>query len=286
MRFLAEGRSQIRIHTSVPGGARRGPSRPYDNSSKHHVRRGHARRNFFLHPFMTLTAARPLSLADCLDILDTAAATISRRLPAHVSSDDLISVGKIALISALAQCEGSADEVRAYSFVRVRGAMLDELRRLDPLSRAQREKTKRVLRVQTELAGRFGRAATRAEIAAAACIPVGEIAAVLDAVARDSEFVDFDPGGLADEEAPSPAEVAEADDLRIHLQDALHRLSPNQALVLRRYYFEEATLEVIAADLGLSKERIRQIREAGEKKLRADFAVLAIWQSLLTRAEE
>jgi len=51
--------------------------------------------------------------------------------------------------------------------------------------------------------------------------------------------------------------------------------------VLYRYYFDEATLEVIAAELGVSKERVRQIREAGEKKLRADFVVLAIWQSLI-----
>jgi RNA polymerase sigma factor for flagellar operon FliA len=53
--------------------------------------------------------------------------------------------------------------------------------------------------------------------------------------------------------------------------------------VLRRYHLDEATLEEISDELGLSKERVRQLREAAEKKLREDFIVLALWQSLLNR---
>jgi RNA polymerase sigma factor for flagellar operon FliA len=64
---------------------------------------------------------------------------------------------------------------------------------------------------------------------------------------------------------------------------ALERLAPNHAHVLRRYYLDEATLDEIGVELGVSKERVRQIREAAEKKLRADFVVLALWQSFLTR---
>jgi RNA polymerase sigma factor for flagellar operon FliA len=66
------------------------------------------------------------------------------------------------------------------------------------------------------------------------------------------------------------------------LQTALARLAPNQAYALRRYYIEEATLEEIAGELGVSKERVRQIREAGEKKLRADYTVLGLWQSIIS----
>ena len=51
--------------------------------------------------------------------------------------------------------------------------------------------------------------------------------------------------------------------------------------MLRRYYIDDATLDDIAIELGVSKERVRQIREAAEKKLRADFVVLALWQSVL-----
>ena len=67
------------------------------------------------------------------------------------------------------------------------------------------------------------------------------------------------------------------------MQTALARLAPNQAYALRRYYIEDATLEEIAGELGVSKERVRQIREAGEKKLRGDYSVLALWQSIISQ---
>ena len=54
-------------------------------------------------------------------------------------------------------------------------------------------------------------------------------------------------------------------------------------MALRRYYLEDATLDDIAAELGVSRERARQVREAGEKKLRADLLVLALWQSLFAQ---
>jgi RNA polymerase sigma factor for flagellar operon FliA len=228
----------------------------------------------------------PLSaeLPDHLDLVDTALAALSRRLPLSVSRDDLASVGKLALLSALGQARGSTTEVRAYCFVRVRGAMLDELRRLDPLSRGRRSQFTAVLRAQAELSGRLGRAATTAEIAAATRLSLSEVARAQATLAQESEFTETELEALPDAETPSPAETVETEDLRLELRGALQRLASTQAAVLYRYYFEEATLDAIAADLGVSKERVRQIREAGEKKLRADFVVLAIWQSLITES--
>lgn len=226
------------------------------------------------------------SLSDVLDIVDTALATISRRLPAHVGRDDLASVGKLSLIAALNQCDGSAEDVRAYCFVRVRGAMLDELRRLDPLSRRRREQLTAVVRAQAELSARLGRAATRAELAVATKLSIAEVAAVQQMLAQESEFSETEMDSLPDTVAPTPAETSETEDLRFNLRGALQRLPGNQAAVLYRYYFDEVTLDVIAAELGISKERVRQIREAGEKKLRADFVVLSIWQSVFNRSRE
>jgi RNA polymerase sigma factor FliA len=222
------------------------------------------------------------TLAEHLDIVDAALATVSRRLPLSVARDDLASVGKLALISALGQCPGPGDELRAYCFVRVRGAMLDELRRLDPLTRRRRDQLSAVVKAQTELGGRLGRAPTRVELAAATRLSLTDVGTALAAIAAESEFAETEWDSLPDTETPSPAETLESDDLRLSLRSALERLSSTQACVLYRYYFEEATLDAIATDLGISKERVRQIREAAEKKLRADFVVLAIWQSLVS----
>lgn len=87
--------------------------------------------------------------------------------------------------------------------------------------------------------------------------------------------------GLPDPMIPCPAESADRDDVARSVRAALRRLPANQALALRRYYLEDATLDMIADELGVSRERARQIRVAGEKKLRADFIVLAHWQALL-----
>ncbi len=230
---------------------------------------------------MSTLSPDSLCLPDCLDLVDTALAAISRRLPSTVSRDDLASVGKLALISALEHVDGTVDEVRAYCFVRVRGAMLDELRRLDPLSRGHRDQLTAVVRAQAELSARLGRAASRAEIAIATKLAPASVATALATLKAQSEFCDTALEAFPDLHTPSPAESVETEDLRLSMRTALSRLSSTHAQVLYRYYFEEATLEDIAMDLHVSKERVRQIREAAEKKLRADFVVLAIWQSLI-----
>jgi RNA polymerase sigma factor for flagellar operon FliA len=235
---------------------------------------------------MTCVSSLSLALADCLDIVETALATLTRRLPVNVARDDLASVGKLALIAALGQRQGEPDGVRAYCYVRVRGAMLDELRRLDPLSRRQRDRVVLIARVRTELANRLGRAPTLGEIASSARLTPDEVSSAIDAAAQAADATEIEWDSIPDTQLPSPAEVVELDDIRASLGVALDRLPPNQALALRRYYLEDATLDEIAAELGVSRERARQVREAGEKKLRADFVVLALWQSFVNRSRD
>lgn len=223
-------------------------------------------------------------LADYLDVVDVALATVSSRPSDYAVRDDLASVGKLALISAMAQCSGSSEEVRAYCFVRVRGAMLDELRRLDPMTRRQRGGFKAVTNAVAVLGARLGRAPMPQELADFTQLSVSEVIAVQLAIAVAEDAAAFEWDSLPDTEAISPDEAADVEDLRAGLRIALERLPANQAVVLRRYYLEDALLADIAAELGVSSERVRQIREAGEKKLRQDFVVLALWQSFFNRS--
>ena len=230
---------------------------------------------------MNSVLAQTAELADFLDIVDIALATISRRLPVAVARDDLASAGKLALVVAVAQCTGTPDEVRAYCFVRVRGAILDELRRLDPLCRRQRALAAHVARAFVTLEARLGRSPTDHEVAVAAQIPAADVAAVRRAAVQTDHETEWDC--IPDDDAVSPAESTEIADVHACLRAALDRLPANQALALRRYYLEDATLDDIAAELGVSRERARQVREAGEKKLRNDLLVLALWQALVQR---
>lgn len=230
---------------------------------------------------MNTTLESSTELEDYLDIVDTAVATISRRLPAHIGREDLATVGKIALLSALNQVHGTESEIRSYCFVRVRGAMLDELRRLDPLSRRTRDLLNVVTRTQQELVGRLRRNPTEAELAVASGLTPPEVRRALDAAEAQDEFAPFEWDSVPDKATPSPADHAGFDDLRLNMRSALERLSSVQAAVLHRYYFEDATLEVIAEELGLSKERVRQIRNAAEARLKSDLVVLSLWDTLV-----
>ena len=230
---------------------------------------------------MNSDLAQTAELADFLDIVDSALATISRRLPVAVARDDLASAGKLALVVAVAQCTGTPNEVRAYCFVRVRGAILDELRRLDPLCRRHRALAAHVARAFVTLEARLGRSPTDHEVAVAAQIPAADVAVVRLAAAQTGQEIEWDC--IPDDDAASPAESTEIADVHACLRAALDRLPANQTLALRRYYLEDATLDDIAAELGVSRERARQVREAGEKKLRNDLLVLSLWQTLVQR---
>lgn len=229
------------------------------------------------------------SLADTLSVVDAVLAGLDRRLPAHVSRDDLASAGKLALIEALLRFDGPAEQARAYCYVRVRGAVLDELRRLDPLSRHTRTQVTLIRRAAAALERDLGRAPVASEIAAVtgfstdAVAQLDRLATAAQACSADETNSDGEQlHALIDNDAACPARSAENGDTYASLHLALDQLSPNHARVLRRYYLEDATLDDIATELGISKERVRQIREAAERKLRDEFVVLALWQSVLS----
>ena len=240
---------------------------------------------------LTLQPTPSASLADTLSVVDAVLAALDRRLPAHVSRDDLASAGKLALIEALLRFDGPAAEARAYCYVRVRGAVIDELRRLDPLSRHTRAQVTLVRRATAALERELGRAPLANEIAvltglsAAAVAQLDQLATAAQACSADETDANGEQlRALIDNDAACPARSAETVDTYASLHAALDQLPPNHARVLRRYYLEDATLDDIASELGISKERVRQIREAAEKKLREEFVVLALWQSVLSRS--
>jgi RNA polymerase sigma factor for flagellar operon FliA len=239
---------------------------------------------------LTFTQSSAVSLADTLSVVDAVLGAIDRRLPAHVSRDDLASAGKLALVEALLRFDGPPEQVRAYCYVRVRGAVLDELRRLDPLSRHTRAQVTVVRRASAALERDLGRGPNASEIAAvtglspAAVAHLEQLASAAQACSVDETNADGEPiHAVIDNDVACPARSAETVDTYASLHIALAKLPPNHARVLRRYYLEDATLDDISGELGVSKERVRQIREAAEKKLRDEFVVLALWQSVLSR---
>jgi RNA polymerase sigma factor for flagellar operon FliA len=228
-----------------------------------------------------------LSIADVLPIVDAVVAQMSRHLPQHVSAQDLASAGKLALMEVLSDFNGTFTQDRGYVVCRVRGAVMDEMRRLDPLSRYGRAQVRRVRKAASALEVELNRAPTNAEVAKETGLSESEVSRIdqLGAAAEALSSDAVDPGGesirmIADPDAPSPADSAEECESASTIRAALQRLSSNQSNVLRHYYFDGLTLQEIAVALGLSVVRVHQLRVAGEAHLRNDACILEAWVEL------
>src|SRR5205823_11727861 len=99
---------------------------------------------------------------------------LARRVPSHISVDDLIGAGSVGLADALNKFDRSgAQRFEAYSDCRIRGAMIDELRAQDPLSRDLRGLNKRVVAAVRTLTAELGRTPEEVEIAQRLNVTVG-----------------------------------------------------------------------------------------------------------------
>lgn len=219
-----------------------------------------------------------IAIEDVLPIVDAVVAQLGRHLPAHVSAQDLASAGKLALMEVVGDFGGSFAQDRGYVVCRVRGAVLDEMRRLDPLSRHGRAQVKLVRRAVAALEESLNRAPTDRELgehvglSADSVRRIRELGTSADSVRSDAQAEANDSlGALPDGTTPSPAEAAETSDRAELVRAALSRLSPNQSQVLQLYYFTGATLQEIAGELGLSVVRVHQIRAAAEARVRQEL---------------
>ena len=225
--------------------------------------------------------SEPPDPTSLLDLVDRALSGLAPRLPHHVDRDDLRSAGRVALMHASRKFDGPTEGTRAYCFVRIRGAMLDELRRLDPLARRRRERVRAVSRAEHELTHILGRTPTSYEIAMAVELSITEVNAALADLAAEEEGTPILDENHADTQAVLPSARAEQNDLIATLLEALERLPTKQAHAVRRYHLDGVTLDIIGGELGVSRERARQLRAAGEAKLREDYQILALWDALL-----
>jgi len=223
----------------------------------------------------------PTDPAALLDLVDRALAGLAPRLPTHIDRDDLLSAGREALVNSTRRFEGSLEEARAFCFVHVHGAMLDELRRLDPLARRRRKRVRAVSQAEHALTSLLGRSPSPAEIAEHLGFAGREVLAAQVDIAAEEAGAPILHENYAAHMAPSPVDQAEQGDILRELLEALERIPAKQAHAVRRYHIDNATLDTISSELGVSRERARQLRVAGEDKLRADFEVLNLWNALL-----
>lgn len=178
--------------------------------------------------------------------------------------DDLIQTGLIALIEASRHYEERGFAFATYASMRIRGAMIDQLRREADVGRSAMIASKRIHAVRSALEQQLMRAPAAAEMAAAFDMSPEEYFA-LERTAQQGRSTSLDEmiedGGLllAIEEDGADAQCEQAD-LLDTLQACIGRLSEREQLVLQLYFFEELNLQEIGATLDVSAARICQIK--------------------------
>lgn len=210
---------------------------------------------------------------------------IAHRLPpnAPLELDDLINSGALGLLDAIDKYDATKMvKFGTYAEFRIRGAILDVLRRIDPVSRNVREKANEVQKTIRDLEGALGRPPSSDEVAKALRISVVEYQDLLEEV-RPVTLVSLDspkPGTdqdrrplnevIEDDREESPdGELSKRQAVDL-LKEAIDDSLPERLrLVLTLYYFQEMNLKEIGAVLGVTESRVSQMHTEACLRLRS-----------------
>ncbi|WP_279236573.1 sigma-70 family RNA polymerase sigma factor, partial [Nocardioides sp. SR21] len=188
------------------------------------------------------------------------------RVPSHVDRDDLTSAGFTALVMAATAFDAERGvPFNRYAATRIRGAIVDELRSIDWASRSVRRRSRELDATRANLANVLGRAATSVEVAQAAGITVGEVAANDDDVARAQVLSlhaseDDAIGERLVSSSPNPLAVIEHREQLTYLVEAIAELPERLRIVVEQYFLAERPMAEIAETLGVTESRISQLR--------------------------
>ncbi|AMW03977.1 hypothetical protein GEMMAAP_02275 [Gemmatimonas phototrophica] len=231
--------------------------------------------------------ARDRLLEEHLGLVHHVARQVSRTLAVRADFDELVSAGTIGLMTAL---EGF-DATRGLAFStfaapRIRGAILDELRKQDHVPRSIRRKTREITAAREAYQRVHGHAPEDRELAEQLGVDLdtlwrwqadveGAHHIPLDRAPGDRENTSPVPAETLTSELDGDVEESLTHEQEVsHLKDAILRLKEQERVVLSLYYFEELKLHEIAKVLELTESRVSQIRSKALSKLRVELKPL------------
>jgi RNA polymerase sigma factor FliA len=233
------------------------------------------------------TLTRDQLLNEHLGLVHHVARQLSRSLSVEADFNELVSAGSIGLMNALASFDPSRGlAFSTFAAPRIRGAILDELRRQDHVPRSVRRKTRDLSSARESLMRTLKREPDDREVAEYLNIDLetfwrwqseteGTIRVSLDRPSQDGERRSTSPSELL----PDRGERTIEDELNLEqevgiLREAILELKEQERVVLSLYYYEEMKLHEIASILELTESRVSQIRSKAISKLRAQMAPL------------
>lgn len=218
-------------------------------------------------------AAAEALIRDHMPLVRRIAWHVHGSVSSSVEVEDLIQTGLVALVEAASSFEDRGQVTFAqYLATRIRGAMIDELRRQATLTRGAMRRRRALAEAESAIAAEQGRPATEEELAARLGVSTERLRTEYTAAQPvrfepiDGVYSDDNPWFMSDE--PNPFELLEHEDLRRALIDAIEALATREAQVIQLYYVEELNLEEIGQVLGVGAARVCQIKKSAHDKLR------------------
>ena len=206
------------------------------------------------------------------------AGRLSMYLGNNIEYEDLVSYGIFGLIDAIDKFNFDKNvKFETYASLRIRGAILDQIRKMDWIPRSVRQKQKKIDAACSKIEAEYGRSATDEEIAAELEVSVDELynwqgqAQVTNLVSLD-EFVESGSEvrmeAINNSHFEQPEKVIEREELKALLIETLESLTENEKKVILFYYYEELTLKEISKILEVSESRISQLHTKALQKMR------------------
>ena len=206
------------------------------------------------------------------------AGRLSMYLGYNVEYEDLVSYGIFGLIDAIDKYDFNKNvKFETYASLRIRGAILDQIRKMDWIPRSVRQKQKKIESAMSKLETEYGRAATDEEIARELDISteeldtwngqakVSNIVSLEDFIEQGSE-IKMDASDNSQFEQPE--RVVEKAELARMLEKALDTLTEKEKSVVLFYYYEDLSLKEISRVLGVSESRVSQLHTKAIQKMK------------------
>lgn len=232
---------------------------------------------------LVMSSSMYYSYSGSSDLVEQHAALVKKvaqhllgRLPSSVLLDDLVQAGMIGLIEASQKFDGSKGaSFETYASIRIRGAMLDEVRRYDWAPRSVHRNSRKVTEAIKTVEARTGRDARDVEVAEELDVSLEEYNGYLQD-STGTKLFSFDEitshedssFDIADVESAEPDESVEGDAFQKALADAISGLPEREQMVLALYYTEGLNLKEIGAVLSVSESRVSQIHSQAALRLR------------------
>ena len=213
-------------------------------------------------------------------LVKVVAGRLSMYLGYNVEYEDLVSYGIFGLIDAIDKFDFLKDvKFETYASLRIRGAILDQIRKMDWIPRTIRQKQKKIDAVIRDIEARYGRSATDEEVSSGLGITEEEyldwqsqmkitnVVSLNEFLEQGSE-VPNEASQSRSSQFDSPEEVLEMDELKKMLTESLELLTEKERKVIVFYYYEDLTLKEISNILGVSESRISQLHTRALQKMR------------------